>query len=373
MGYSERSGKDILGNRSLFFIFISAFAIVTLLQHILNGKNYIKRYFELTEGSYDYNSSTCRELRNDITEVKVLSMVKQSELFERWRTLQLCKWELNKTEANTFRSLLTRCCNAPAFLFTTQKNTPQGMKLKYEVDSSGFLPIDTEIFKLFPKEMPYSRSQFKKCAVVGNGGILKKSECGKEINSADFVFRCNLPPISTKYTDDVGVKTDIVTINPSIISERFQKLDKWRRPFVELLQVYENTSVVMPAFYNTRNTDVSLRVRYALDDFSAPQDLFYFHPRYLENVARFWGRQGVRAKRPSSGLMLVTAAMELCQEVHLYGFWGFPMDPSGIHITHHYYDNVKPRPGFHSMPNEIFTFLHMHSRGVLQVHTTPCR
>lgn len=37
------SGKDILGNRSLCFIFICAFGLVTLLQQILYGKNYIKR------------------------------------------------------------------------------------------------------------------------------------------------------------------------------------------------------------------------------------------------------------------------------------------------------------------------------------------
>ncbi|MGH0148657.1 UNVERIFIED_CONTAM: hypothetical protein FKN15_044591 [Acipenser sinensis] len=82
--------------------------------------------------------------------------------------------------------------------------------------------------------------------------------------------------------------------------------------------------------------------------------------------------QGVVAKRLSTGLMLVTAAMELCEEVHLYGFWGFPMDPNGIFMTHHYYDNVKPRPGFHAMPHEIFNFLHLHSRGILQVHTRAC-
>ncbi|XP_053304231.1 alpha-2,8-sialyltransferase 8E isoform X1 [Spea bombifrons] len=409
MGYADpSSSRDLLGSRTLFFIFICAFALVTLLQQILYGRNYIKRglqfswqngeelgnwtrifnftddgavktgggaggrYFEFYEGPLDFNSTKCLELRQDIKDVKVLSMVKESELFDRWKSLQICKWEMNASEANIFKTALSRCCNAPSFLFTTQKNTPLGTKLRYEVDTSGIFQITSEVFKIFPKEMPYSRSQFKKCAVVGNGGILKNSKCGKEIDSADFVFRCNLPPVSEKYADDVGKKTDVVTINPSIITERFHKLEKWRRPFFEVLQEYENASLLLPAFYNTRNTDVSIRVKYVLDDFESQQAVYYFHPLYLINVSRFWLTQGIRAKRVSSGLILVTAALELCEEVHLYGFWGFPMDPSGIFITHHYYDNVKPRPGFHAMPSEIFTFIHMHSRGILRVHTGTC-
>ncbi|XP_063133566.1 alpha-2,8-sialyltransferase 8E isoform X4 [Rattus norvegicus] len=298
--------------------------------------------------------------------------VKQSELFERWKSLQICKWAMDASEASLFKSTLSRCCNAPNFLFTTQKNTPVETNLRYEVESSGLYHIDQEIFKMFPKEMPYYRSQFKKCAVVGNGGILKNSGCGKEINSADFVFRCNLPPISGIYTTDVGEKTDVVTVNPSIIIDRFHKLEKWRRPFFSVLQRYENASVLLPAFYNVRNTLVSFRVKYMLDDFQSRQPVYFFHPQYLSSVSRYWLSLGVRARRISTGLILVTAALELCEEVHLFGFWAFPMNPSGFFITHHYYDNVKPKPGFHAMPSEIFTFLRMHSRGILRVHTGTC-
>uniref|UniRef100_A0A671PGW3 Alpha-2,8-sialyltransferase 8E-like n=1 Tax=Sinocyclocheilus anshuiensis TaxID=1608454 RepID=A0A671PGW3_9TELE len=320
MGYSDpTASRDLLGNRSLCFIFICAFGLVTLLQQILYGKNYIKsgqqfsrlkgeevgnwsglisypdeggmkparngrkRYLERPDGSLEFNSTSCKELRQEITDVKVLTMVKTSELFERWRNLQVCKWAQNKEQAENFRTSLSRCCNAPSFLFTTKRNTPSGSKLRYEVDTSGILHISPEIFKMFPDDMPYSKSQFKKCAVIGNGGIIKTSKCGREIDAADFVFRCNIPPISDMYSEDVGSKTDLVTVNPSIITERFQKLEKWRKPFYDILRNYENSSVVLPAFYNTRNTDVSFRVKYMLDDFESARGVFFFHPQYLLN------------------------------------------------------------------------------------------
>ncbi|XP_007435962.2 alpha-2,8-sialyltransferase 8E, partial [Python bivittatus] len=43
MGYTDPTfNRDLLGNRTLLFIFICAFAVVTLLQQILYGRNYLK-------------------------------------------------------------------------------------------------------------------------------------------------------------------------------------------------------------------------------------------------------------------------------------------------------------------------------------------
>ncbi|XP_062410340.1 alpha-2,8-sialyltransferase 8E-like [Sardina pilchardus] len=388
------AGRGTRGCRSLCFIFICAFALVALVQQILHAKNHIKiqlhgdeasngsglnlpnnsplmpaRFLETSHGVFEFNSTSCQMLRKEILDVKVLR-VNTSELFQKWRNMQLCKWEQNKEETINFMMSVSQCCNASSFLFTTKRNTPLGTKLGYEV--GGTLNINPEIFGMFPDDMPYSRSAFKRCAVVGNGGISTNSKCGKEIDSADFVFRCNIPPVSAKYSADVGSKTDFVTINPSIIKDKFQSLDRWRRPFYEVLKSYKNASVVLPPFHQRWNTGFSFRAKYTLDDFRSPGSVLFFHPQYLHNVTRFWKQQGVRASRLSTGLMLVTIAMELCEEVHLYGFWSFPTNPEGASITHHYYDDVKAKPGHHAMPLELFKFLHMHTRGILHLHTQPC-
>lgn len=62
--------------------------------------------------------------------------VKQSELFDRWRSLQMCKWAMNISEANQFKYL---CLIGPAPGFSpchlcrcslSCKAQPQGISLK---------------------------------------------------------------------------------------------------------------------------------------------------------------------------------------------------------------------------------------------------
>ncbi|TWW54656.1 Alpha-N-acetylneuraminide alpha-2,8-sialyltransferase, partial [Takifugu flavidus] len=100
----------------------------------------------------------------------------------------------------------------------------------------------------------------KKCAVVGNGGILRGS-------------KCNLPPLSKEYLEDVGTKTHLVTANPSIIENR--------KHFVDSMKVYGTSYIYMPAFSMSPGTNPSLRAYYALADASANLTMLFANPEFL--------------------------------------------------------------------------------------------
>ncbi|KAM4676686.1 alpha-N-acetylneuraminide alpha-2,8-sialyltransferase [Discoglossus pictus] len=279
-------------------------------------------------------------------------------------------WRKNRTEAESFRKLLKDCCD-PGHLFSmTKVNTPLGENLWFDGDLYS-LTIDNATYNLLPQDTPL-KLPLKKCSVVGNSGILKNSGCGKQIDQADFILRCNLPPLSKEYFRDVGTKTQLVTANPSIIDKRFQKLLWSRKAFVDSVKVYNSSYLYMPAFSVKGGTEPSLRVYYTLADFSTNQTVLFANPNFLRNVGKFWKNKGVHSKRLSTGLFLVSAALGLCEEVTLYGFWPFQIDLNGKSITHHYYDDVMPVVGYHTMPEEFLQLWFLHKSGVLKVQLEQC-
>ncbi|XP_048355497.1 alpha-N-acetylneuraminide alpha-2,8-sialyltransferase [Sphaerodactylus townsendi] len=253
----------------------------------------------------------------------------------------------------------------------TKQNSPVGKNLWFDGEFLYSLTIDNKTFSLFPKATPF-RLPLKKCSVVGNGGILKRSRCGKQIDQADFVMRCNLPPLSSQYTRDVGSKTQLVTANPSIIQKRFQNLLWSRKAFVDSVKVYNQSYIYMPAFSMKGGTEPSLRVYYTLADIGAKQTVIFANPNFLRDTGKFWKSKGIHAKRLSTGLFLVSAALGLCEEVTIYGFWPFSMDLHGKFISHHYYDNVLPDSGFHAMPEEFLQLWFLHKNGVLRMQLERC-
>ncbi|XP_016397624.1 alpha-2,8-sialyltransferase 8F-like isoform X1 [Sinocyclocheilus rhinocerous] len=285
------------------------------------------------------------------------------------------KWKKHEANLKRFRSLLSSKCHAVSKAVVTQNNTPLGSNVIYDGERRKPLHVTQALFNILAKEQPFGNATWESCAVVGNGGILANSSCGEEINSAQFVIRCNLPPLDKGYEKDVGNKTNLVTANPSILHEKYSGLMERRRPFVESLRPYGQALLLLPAFSYGHNTPVSLRAFYTLEDFGSNSPLpVFLNPEYLRRLSKFWREQGLNSVRPSTGLIVASLALEICSNVHLYGFWPFSKHPYDSQpITNHYYDDRESKKNAHSMPTEFEHLLKLHKQGVIRIHLGECQ
>ncbi|XP_073402960.1 alpha-2,8-sialyltransferase 8F-like [Dendrobates tinctorius] len=320
-----------------------------------------RRYMEVPE-------SECLRLKSLILK-STMKKLDKSTFYAVTNSLQGCPWKANQTERYLKRLQFRACCNASRTLMMTQENTAIGQIVQYDAEKRSKKNITESLYKLFPETSPFTKP-IRSCAVVGNGGILKSSLCGADIDQADFVFRLNLPPLN--WTQDVGTKTDIVSANPSILKDKYSSLREQRKPFINMVKAYGSALILLPAFSFAMNTEVSLRTLYSFEDFGMKNQVVFFNPQYLRSLTSYWKGIGLKFKRLSSGLMLASAAFEVCEKVTLYGFWPFSEDLEGTVILHHYYDNKLPKPGVHSMPEEFYQYLLMHCQGALKLQLGQC-
>lgn len=64
-----------------------------------------------------------------------------------------------------------------------------------------------------------------------------------------FFYRCNLAPVE-EYAKDVGTKTHLVTMNPSVVQRAFEDLvnDTWKEKFLQRLKSLNESILWIPAF-----------------------------------------------------------------------------------------------------------------------------
>ncbi|KAF3688847.1 Alpha-2,8-sialyltransferase 8B [Channa argus] len=237
--------------------------------------------------------------------------------------------------------------------------------------------ISENLYRLLPTVSPMKNQHHRRCAIVGNSGIMLNSSCGPEIDLHDFVIRCNLAPVE-EYSRDVGWRTNLVTMNPSVVQRAFQDLvsEEWRDRFLQRLQSLSGSVLWIPAFMAKGGEErvewvLRLILLHTVDVRTAFPSL-----RLLHAVRGYWLTNNVHIKRPTTGLLMYTMATRFCEEIHLYGFWPFPLDPQGKAVKYHYYDTLKyeytSSSSPHTMPLEFRTLSALHRQGALRLHTGAC-
>ncbi|KAJ8248794.1 hypothetical protein GJAV_G00227820 [Gymnothorax javanicus] len=264
------------------------------------------------------------------------------------------EWRFNKTLANSIRKSILKFLDAERDISMLKGALKPGDIIHYVFDRQSTVNVSESLHRLLPVVSPMKDQHYRRCAIVGNSGILLNSSCGRQIDGHNFVIRCNLAP------------------------RAFSDLSsaEWRDRFLRRLRDLEGSVLWIPAFMAKGGEErvqwaVRLILQHALDVHTAFPSL-----RLLHAVRGYWLTNKVLIKRPTTGLLMYTMATRFCEEIHLYGFWPFPRDTQGNPIKYHYYDTLTyeytSHKSPHTMPLEFSTLQALHNQGALRLHTGPC-
>ncbi|XP_066286504.1 CMP-N-acetylneuraminate-poly-alpha-2,8-sialyltransferase-like [Branchiostoma lanceolatum] len=286
-------------------------------------------------------------------------------------------WKVNSTEVLHWRRYITQYFN-PEKDFTVLKSEYKvGDTVKYEVSVRDRCNITEELHQNMPEVNPLAGKLFRTCSVVGNSGILLNSGCGRDIDSADFVIRCNLAK-TLPYVHDVGIKHGLTTMNPSVMAHDYRYLDQnatVKARFVDRLRQLGDSIFYQFAFVNKNGRDYMQWTNEIIVNESLPLKSV-FPPRTCNGkIRKVWSRtREFQFKRPSSGMYMITVALTICDEIHVYGYFPFKEDHRGTRLRYHYYDHRRySTGGLHAMPKEFRALRLLHDRGVLRLHNDRCR
>ncbi|CAH1270109.1 ST8SIA6 [Branchiostoma lanceolatum] len=234
-----------------------------------------------------------------------------------------------------------------------------------------------------PEISPFINRTLGVCSLVGNSGILTGSKCGQKIDSGDFVIRFNMPPVCSPYLDDIGRRTDLVTTSRGRMNSKWGLLKSrtGQEKFLHHLhdQYGEDTFVVSAPFTIRRDIEVLLSISELLQSSNSSVVPLYISPIHVRQTLQAWRDLGLNLKGRinfSSGFYYTSVALELCDQVNIYGFWPFRTDREGRPVRYHYYksvDNGGLSNSWHAMDKEFEKLLQLHNLGVLQLINGNCR
>lgn len=292
--------------------------------------------------------------------------------------------------------------NLTLFLDSEHLGPGQWEHLKHFNPPFGFLDLNRSMVQslvslippvrqqqLLLASLPPGSNRCVRCAVVGNGGILKGSGAGREIDSHDYVFRVN-GAITKGFESDVGNRTSFYGFTAFSLTQSLLILG--RRGFshapgdkdIRYLHFLENSrdySWLQALLLDQPLREQKLhwfrhRPRVAFPDSFSLDRYFILHPdllRYMKNrFLRSKTLDGIhwRIYRPTTGALLLLTALQLCDQVSAYGF----ITEGHARFSDHYYDKDWKKTVFyinHDFNLERQVWKRLHDEGVIQLFQRP--
>ncbi|CAH1249189.1 ST6GALNAC2 [Branchiostoma lanceolatum] len=223
-----------------------------------------------------------------------------------------------------------------------------------------------------------------RCAVVGNGGTLRGSGKGKEIDAHDFTFRVNAA-IVKDFEGDVGTRTSFYFHTVTTLKNSLRSARKYG--FVEVPNTTETVYVDIPTFkrdYLFMDAVLSWKpVQKGEDTSKSPPGLFGYRPKasrfrmlhpdflsYLKhrwlNSTRGYGRFEA-IYRPSTGAVALLTAVHVCDVTNAYGF----ITKTWRNYTNHYYEDTFQKFTFfvnHDFNMEIKLWDDLDRAGIISLY-----
>lgn len=285
----------------------------------------------------------------------------------------------------------------PVLQWAKHFSPEQYQRLSHYAGAHGWGSVDIEVLKsslgilnttanrlMFDDwEKRKNRSQCIRCAVVGNGGILNDSRKGKEIDEHDYVFRVNGAALKG-FEKDVGSRTSFYTFSTNTMRNSMRSYAGvgYRGPPISketryiFLPDHDRDYILMKAASTHTAIDKGPErskkpPKYFGEDVTVEKFKIY-HPdfiRYLRNRflhSRLLKTGARRIYRPSTGAVMLLAAIHTCDQVDAYGF----MTPDYSLYSDHYYDKQKRPVHFyanHDMRMEMKLWQELHQAGLMNL------
>ncbi|XP_019632503.1 PREDICTED: CMP-N-acetylneuraminate-poly-alpha-2,8-sialyltransferase-like isoform X1 [Branchiostoma belcheri] len=294
-------------------------------------------------------------------------------------TTKAWKTYINESEVQLMRKWVMKHFNPDKDLALDKFHAWPGQRIKYALKAKRikrpYQNITQQFYRLLPKSSPLLGKHFKSCAVVGNSGILLGSRCGPQIDSADFVFRCNLPAIEG-FEKDVGTKSNFTTMNPSVLPHDYEGYATNRSVQERLLKRFRavgNQILHIPALVSVHGRPQADFAVGMIRKNHLPIKITIQPSETTDKIDALWEDSEFKPKRASTGSILFALAACVCDQIHMYGFYPFAEDDKGRKIMYHYYGSGRKMRASHNMSEEQRMYQKLHQRKALVLHTEPCR